>query len=128
MRTLWWCLKINFQFKYIWVYHDWCESFNTHPWKYDLLHANDLFSNLELRKLCFIIFEMLFHFIGEWRMRHKHLYKSFRKCSLMQMDLGKLSCDTFYRWGMKFMILCYYRRNLVDTIIEMDRVNHKDGL
>ena len=26
-------------------YHDWCESFNTYPRTYDLLHATRLFSS-----------------------------------------------------------------------------------
>ncbi|KAK4775621.1 hypothetical protein SAY87_023582 [Trapa incisa] len=32
------------------LYHDWCESFNTYPRSYDLLHADHLFS--VLRKRC----------------------------------------------------------------------------
>ncbi|CAN8316141.1 unnamed protein product [Cochlearia groenlandica] len=32
------------------IYHDWCESFNTYPRTYDLLHADHLFSTL--RKRC----------------------------------------------------------------------------
>ncbi|CAN6459047.1 unnamed protein product [Victoria cruziana] len=35
------------------IYHDWCESFNTYPRSYDLLHADHLFS--KLRKKCNII-------------------------------------------------------------------------
>ncbi|CAN6469757.1 unnamed protein product [Victoria cruziana] len=31
------------------IYHDWCESFNTYPRTYDLLHAYDLFTNLPRR-------------------------------------------------------------------------------
>lgn len=31
------------------VYHDWCESFNTYPRTYDLLHADHLFSDLTSR-------------------------------------------------------------------------------
>lgn len=31
------------------VYHDWCESFNTYPRSYDLLHADHLFNNLTSR-------------------------------------------------------------------------------
>ncbi|KAF3782422.1 putative methyltransferase [Nymphaea thermarum] len=31
------------------IYHDWCESFNTYPRTYDLLHAYDLFTNLPQR-------------------------------------------------------------------------------
>jgi len=31
------------------VYHDWCESFNTYPRTYDLLHSVFLFSNLPER-------------------------------------------------------------------------------
>lgn len=31
------------------VYHDWCESFNTYPRSYDLLHSVFLFSNLPRR-------------------------------------------------------------------------------
>ncbi|GLT84902.1 hypothetical protein SLE2022_031120 [Rubroshorea leprosula] len=31
------------------IYHDWCESFNTYPRSYDLLHADHLFSSIEKR-------------------------------------------------------------------------------
>ncbi|KAL5776807.1 hypothetical protein ACOSP7_009733 [Xanthoceras sorbifolium] len=31
------------------LYHDWCESFNTYPRSYDLLHANHLFSSIKKR-------------------------------------------------------------------------------
>ncbi|GAV60582.1 Methyltransf_29 domain-containing protein [Cephalotus follicularis] len=31
------------------MYHDWCESFNTYPRTYDLLHADHLFSSLRTR-------------------------------------------------------------------------------
>ncbi|KAF5725296.1 hypothetical protein HS088_TW23G00017 [Tripterygium wilfordii] len=31
------------------MYHDWCESFNTYPRTYDLLHADHLFSSLGQR-------------------------------------------------------------------------------
>ncbi|XP_010533385.1 PREDICTED: probable methyltransferase PMT24 [Tarenaya hassleriana] len=31
------------------IYHDWCESFNTYPRTYDLLHADRLFSALKKR-------------------------------------------------------------------------------
>jgi len=31
------------------IYHDWCESFNTYPRTYDLLHADHLFSTLRKR-------------------------------------------------------------------------------
>ncbi|XP_057804649.1 probable methyltransferase PMT23 [Salvia miltiorrhiza] len=31
------------------VYHDWCESFNTYPRTYDLLHSSFLFANLSKR-------------------------------------------------------------------------------
>ncbi|KAI5434032.1 probable methyltransferase PMT23 [Lathyrus oleraceus] len=31
------------------MYHDWCESFNTYPRTYDLLHASFLFKHLEKR-------------------------------------------------------------------------------
>ncbi|OEL31634.1 putative methyltransferase PMT26 [Dichanthelium oligosanthes] len=31
------------------LYHDWCESFNTYPRTYDLLHANHLFSKVKKR-------------------------------------------------------------------------------
>eukprot|EP01018_Ginkgo_biloba_P026462 Gb_39192 [translate_table: standard] len=31
------------------LYHDWCESFNTYPRTYDLLHADHLYSNLTSR-------------------------------------------------------------------------------
>ncbi|KAE9608937.1 putative S-adenosyl-L-methionine-dependent methyltransferase [Lupinus albus] len=31
------------------IYHDWCESFNTYPRSYDILHADSLFSNLKGR-------------------------------------------------------------------------------
>ena len=31
------------------MYHDWCESFSTYPRSYDLLHADNLFSNIKNR-------------------------------------------------------------------------------
>ncbi|KDP39437.1 hypothetical protein JCGZ_03719 [Jatropha curcas] len=31
------------------IYHDWCESFNTYPRSYDLLHADHLFSKIKKR-------------------------------------------------------------------------------
>ncbi|CAA0386710.1 unnamed protein product [Arabidopsis thaliana] len=31
------------------IYHDWCESFNTYPRSYDLLHSSFLFTNLSQR-------------------------------------------------------------------------------
>ena len=34
------------------VYHDWCESFNTYPRTYDLLHADHLFSDIRQRCVC----------------------------------------------------------------------------
>ncbi|KAL9231450.1 hypothetical protein vseg_006679 [Gypsophila vaccaria] len=39
-------LNIIFDRGLIGVYHDWCESFNTYPRTYDLLHSTFLFSNL----------------------------------------------------------------------------------
>ncbi|KAI4339702.1 hypothetical protein MLD38_024614 [Melastoma candidum] len=41
------------------LYHDWCESFSTYPRSYDLLHADNLFSNLKKRcKLLPVIAEV----------------------------------------------------------------------
>ncbi|KAK6932974.1 putative S-adenosyl-L-methionine-dependent methyltransferase [Dillenia turbinata] len=41
------------------VYHDWCESFNTYPRTYDLLHSSFLFQNLTRRcDLIDVIVEM----------------------------------------------------------------------
>ncbi|KAJ8450343.1 hypothetical protein Cgig2_004800 [Carnegiea gigantea] len=42
-------LPIIYERGLIGVYHDWCESFNTYPRSYDLLHANHLFSDLKKR-------------------------------------------------------------------------------
>lgn len=42
-------LSIIFDRGLIGMYHDWCESFNTYPRTYDLLHASFLFKNLEKR-------------------------------------------------------------------------------
>ncbi|MFQ6643996.1 hypothetical protein Gotur_018287 [Gossypium turneri] len=42
-------LSIIFERGLIGVYHDWCESFNTYPRTYDLLHASFLFKNLKER-------------------------------------------------------------------------------
>jgi hypothetical protein len=39
------------------MYHDWCQSFNTYPRSYDLLHADHLFSSLKKR---FIILYITF--------------------------------------------------------------------
>ncbi|KAI9081292.1 hypothetical protein K1719_036792 [Acacia pycnantha] len=35
------------------IYHDWCESFSTYPRTYDLLHADNLFS--EVKKRCSLV-------------------------------------------------------------------------
>jgi SAM-dependent methyltransferase len=41
------------------IYHDWCESFNTYPRSYDLLHADHLFSSLKKRcKLMAVVAEV----------------------------------------------------------------------
>ncbi|XP_058110384.1 probable methyltransferase PMT23 [Magnolia sinica] len=42
-------LPIIFDRGLIGVYHDWCESFNTYPRTYDLLHSSYLFGNLTQR-------------------------------------------------------------------------------
>nr|GEY87562.1 probable methyltransferase PMT27 [Tanacetum cinerariifolium] len=42
-------LPIIFERGLIGMYHDWCESFNTYPRTYDLLHADHLFSKLKSR-------------------------------------------------------------------------------
>ncbi|KNA10752.1 hypothetical protein SOVF_141440, partial [Spinacia oleracea] len=42
-------LPIIFDRGLIGTYHDWCESFNTYPRAYDLLHSTFLFSNLPNR-------------------------------------------------------------------------------
>ncbi|KAL4189622.1 hypothetical protein AMTRI_Chr08g166260 [Amborella trichopoda] len=39
-------LPVIFDRGLIGIYHDWCESFNTYPRTYDLLHAEYLFGNL----------------------------------------------------------------------------------
>ncbi|GMI78362.1 hypothetical protein like AT1G29470 [Hibiscus trionum] len=41
------------------IHHDWCESFNTYPRTYDVLHADHLFSNIQKRcKLVTVIAEV----------------------------------------------------------------------
>ncbi|KAE8656342.1 putative methyltransferase PMT26 [Hibiscus syriacus] len=41
------------------IYHDWCESFNTYPRTYDVLHADHLFSSIKQRcKLVTVIAEV----------------------------------------------------------------------
>ncbi|KAB1220902.1 putative methyltransferase PMT25 [Morella rubra] len=42
-------LPIIFERGLFGIYHDWCESFNTYPRSYDLLHADHLFSSLKKR-------------------------------------------------------------------------------
>ncbi|KAM3344900.1 putative methyltransferase PMT23 [Capsicum galapagoense] len=42
-------LSIIFDRGLIGIYHDWCESFNTYPRTYDLLHSSFLFGNLTQR-------------------------------------------------------------------------------
>lgn len=42
-------LPIIFDRGLIGIYHDWCESLNTYPRTYDLLHSNFLFTNLTQR-------------------------------------------------------------------------------
>ncbi|KAK3229471.1 hypothetical protein Dsin_001352 [Dipteronia sinensis] len=42
-------LSVIFDRGLIGIYHDWCESFNTYPRTYDLLHSSLLFANLTRR-------------------------------------------------------------------------------
>ena len=42
-------LSVIFERGLIGVYHDWCESFNTYPRTYDLLHSSFLFKKLTQR-------------------------------------------------------------------------------
>lgn len=42
-------LPIIFERGLFGIYHDWCESFNTYPRSYDLLHADHLFSKVKTR-------------------------------------------------------------------------------
>ncbi|KAI8540137.1 hypothetical protein RHMOL_Rhmol09G0238800 [Rhododendron molle] len=42
-------LSVIFDRGLIGIYHDWCESFNTYPRTYDLLHSSFLFKNLTER-------------------------------------------------------------------------------
>ncbi|KAE8722058.1 putative methyltransferase PMT22 [Hibiscus syriacus] len=42
-------MPIIFERGLIGIYHDWCESFNTYPRTYDLLHSSFLFQNRTLR-------------------------------------------------------------------------------
>ncbi|KAJ6405400.1 hypothetical protein OIU84_013371 [Salix udensis] len=42
-------LPIIYERGLVGMYHDWCESFNTYPRTYDLLHADHLFSSLKKR-------------------------------------------------------------------------------
>ncbi|KAH9309304.1 hypothetical protein KI387_037215, partial [Taxus chinensis] len=52
-------LPVIFDRGFVGVYHDWCESFNTYPRSYDLLHADHLLNKLTLRcNLVDIILEM----------------------------------------------------------------------
>ena len=43
------------------IYHDWCESFNTYPRSYDLLHADHLFSPVSKRGL--LSYTPIMHFL-----------------------------------------------------------------
>ncbi|XP_031487364.1 probable methyltransferase PMT26 [Nymphaea colorata] len=40
------------------IYHDWCESFNTYPRSYDLLHADHLFSKLKKCSVTSVVAEV----------------------------------------------------------------------
>lgn len=42
-------LPVIFDRGLIGIYHDWCESLNTYPRSYDLLHSSFLFGNLTQR-------------------------------------------------------------------------------
>ncbi|KAL5729641.1 hypothetical protein ACHQM5_002564 [Ranunculus cassubicifolius] len=54
-----WTLPIIYERGLFGIYHDWCESFNTYPRSYDLLHADHLFSKLKTRcKLTPVIAEV----------------------------------------------------------------------
>lgn len=52
-------LPIIFDRGLIGIYHDWCESFNTYPRTYDLIHSSYLFGSLSLRcDLIVVVVEM----------------------------------------------------------------------
>ncbi|CAM8967755.1 unnamed protein product [Rhodiola kirilowii] len=52
-------LSIIFDRGLIGTYHDWCESFNTYPRTYDLLHSSFLFTNLTKRcDIKYVVAEM----------------------------------------------------------------------
>lgn len=42
------------------MYHNWCESFNTYPRSYDLLHADHLFSRIKKKLVILFFFSNLF--------------------------------------------------------------------
>uniref|UniRef100_A0A2P2JF19 Uncharacterized protein MANES_02G171900 n=2 Tax=Rhizophora mucronata TaxID=61149 RepID=A0A2P2JF19_RHIMU len=48
-------LPIIFERGLFGIYHDWCESFNTYPRTYDLLHADHLFSSLKKSNRCSLV-------------------------------------------------------------------------
>lgn len=41
------------------IYHDWCESFNTYPRSYDLLHADHLFSKIKKKYVLILRVKLL---------------------------------------------------------------------
>ncbi|KAG2323438.1 hypothetical protein Bca52824_016651 [Brassica carinata] len=51
------------------IFHDWCESFNTYPRTYDLLHDDHLFSTLRKRlEPNFILLKLSFFLVRTfWR-------------------------------------------------------------
>jgi SAM-dependent methyltransferase len=82
------------------IYHDWCESFNTYPRSYDLLHADHLFS--KVKKRCA---EIILHF-------------SFFALKYCLLDL---LCSNSH-W---FAGPC--RCNIVAVVAEVDRILRPEG-
>jgi len=77
-------LSVIFDRGLIGIYHDWCESLNTYPRTYDLLHSSFLF-----------------------RDRTQRYINYFTRCPLILLTAD--SCGTFFKNGYVNVILAYIR-------------------
>lgn len=81
------------------IYHDWCESFNTYPRSYDLLHSSFLLTILSQR------------------------YK-FMFCVCLDL-LDKTTICLFFL--INFWILIFGRCDLMEVVVEIDRIVRPGG-
>ncbi|KAJ6682729.1 PMT26-LIKE PROTEIN putative-RELATED [Salix koriyanagi] len=88
------------------IYHDWCESFNTYPRSYDLLHADHLFSKVKKEV---------------WSHNLNALFV------LLEVQLDKPHCFSIIMRSNFAMFCGSYRCNLVAVFAEVDRILRPEG-